>query len=391
MIVRKIIYKIVSLCTAMVKNAESRGYKQHEIINAISGSISGAIAAVILAPLDVVKTRLIVQRTYKNDTSSTQPKYRGVWRTMSQMYRAEGIKSLYRGLGAQMLGYIPNWAVYFTTYEYSKTFLAAQVDYLDRNRTLNHVISSVFSGGVTAVVTSPIWVVKTRMQTHVGKTPRYTSSFHAIRSIYHEEGIQAFYRGLAPSLVGLIHVGIQFPLYEYLKKQLTRHEQSLQSNGKLDKELQDHVHASLSSVIIASTLSKLVASVIAYPHEVLRSRFQDHTASMHLQSKQDVPYKSMSDAIKRVYTEEGFTAFYSGMGTNLLRVVPAAIITLTVYEMSAKYLTQLVYSTDYNETKHENNCYITKAGSTTNNSTTVAMSKRLNESDEQVRTVNQHK
>jgi solute carrier family 25 folate transporter 32 len=79
------------------------------------------------------------------------------------------------------------------------------------------MISAVFSGTVTAVFTSPIWVVKTRMQTHVGKTNKYPSSFHAMREIYQQEGLGAFYRGLAPSLVGLVHVGIQFPLYEWLK------------------------------------------------------------------------------------------------------------------------------------------------------------------------------
>jgi solute carrier family 25 folate transporter 32 len=90
-------------------------YRQHEFINAISGSISGAISAVALAPLDVVKTRLIVQRTYKSDNPAVQPKFKGIWSTMAQMYRTEGVRSLYRGLGPQMVGYIPNWAVYFTT------------------------------------------------------------------------------------------------------------------------------------------------------------------------------------------------------------------------------------------------------------------------------------
>lgn len=39
----------------------------------------------------------------------------------------------------------------------------------------------------------------------------------AARTIYRSEGIKAFYRGLLPSLLGIAHVAVQFPLYEQLK------------------------------------------------------------------------------------------------------------------------------------------------------------------------------
>ena len=39
----------------------------------------------------------------------------------------------------------------------------------------------------------------------------------AAKTIYRSEGIKAFYRGLLPSLLGIAHVAVQFPLYEQLK------------------------------------------------------------------------------------------------------------------------------------------------------------------------------
>jgi solute carrier family 25 (mitochondrial folate transporter), member 32 len=46
---------------------------------------------------------------------------------------------------------------------------------------------------------------------------RYKHTLDAARTIYRTEGISAFYRGLLPSLLGIVHVAIQFPLYERLK------------------------------------------------------------------------------------------------------------------------------------------------------------------------------
>lgn len=36
-------------------------------------------------------------------------------------------------------------------------------------------------------------------------------------TIYRSEGPRAFYRGLLPSLLGIAHVAVQFPLYEQLR------------------------------------------------------------------------------------------------------------------------------------------------------------------------------
>ena len=55
------------------------------------------------------------------------------------------------------------------------------------------------------------------IQTQSRDERRYRHTLDAALTIYRSEGIRAFYRGLLPSLLGIAHVAVQFPLYEQLK------------------------------------------------------------------------------------------------------------------------------------------------------------------------------
>jgi len=53
---------------------------------------------------------------------------------------------------------------------------------------------------------------------HVRGHRKYNGPLHAYHTIVREEGYRALWQGLSPQLVGIIHVAIQFPLYERLKQ-----------------------------------------------------------------------------------------------------------------------------------------------------------------------------
>ena len=49
--------------------------------------------------------------------------YNGLFGTASVIWREEGIRGMYRGLGPIVLGYLPTWAVWFTVYNKSKVWM----------------------------------------------------------------------------------------------------------------------------------------------------------------------------------------------------------------------------------------------------------------------------
>lgn len=61
------------------------------------------------------------------------------------------------------------------------------------------------------------WAFLIIFQTQSRDETRYRHTLDAALTIYRSEGIRAFYRGLVPSLLGIAHVAVQFPLYERLK------------------------------------------------------------------------------------------------------------------------------------------------------------------------------
>ncbi|RMZ69254.1 mitochondrial carrier [Pyrenophora seminiperda CCB06] len=325
-------------------------------VNALCGASAGVASGIVTCPLDVIKTRLQAQGSFRPRTY-TGPKrvvYKGLTGTARVIWIEDGIRGLYRGLGPMLLGYIPTWAVYMSTYNSTKDILYPQME----NKWLARTLASLVAGGCSTLVTNPIWVVKTRLMSQVSARASdehrppwyYRNTFDAFRKMYLKEGIASFYSGLTPAMLGLTHVAIQFPLYEFLKMKFTGLEM-----GQTDSKTED-VH--WFAIALATVLSKMTATSATYPHEVLRTRLQTQQRSLpsndnhvsfrggqHDRFHTRPPGTASSDGminlpryrgILRTCTvilqEEGWRAFYNGMGTNMVRAVPAAVTTMLTFE-----------------------------------------------------------
>lgn len=291
-----------------------------------AGAAAGAIAATVVCPLDVIKTRLQVHGL--PDVPHSGQRGSIIITSLRNIIQTEGLKGLYRGLTPTLVALLPNWAVYFTVYGHLKGLLCTHVDNNCQLTFGANMIAASGAGAATAIVANPLWVVKTRLQTQgmrQGVVP-YDGIFSALRRIAHEEGIRGLYSGLLPSLAGLSHVAIQFPLYEKLKSYY-----AIKDGTTPDK-------LSFGRLVIASSTSKVVASVMTYPHEVVRSKLQEQGQVRNAV----VRYDGVVDCVKKVFEKEGIRGFYRGCATNLLRTTPSAVITFTSYEMIHRFLEQII-------------------------------------------------
>lgn len=227
------------------------------------------------------------------------------------------IGALYRGLTPNLVGNSVGWGLYFLWYREAQDVVRRVRGYEQSQQltSVDYLTASSASGLLSAVLTNPIWVVKTRMlSTSATQTGAYPGMLSGLRSIYKKEGIRGFFHGLTPTLIGVSHGSLYFVAYEKLK--LWRRQ------SKKDPQLSN------VDTLITSSLSKIFAGVLTYPHQLIRARLQtyDPSAVAHVRGP------GVIALIKQIWRNEGIVGYYKGLLPNLLRVVPSTCVTFLVYE-----------------------------------------------------------
>uniref|UniRef100_A0A8R1HTN7 Mitochondrial carrier protein n=1 Tax=Caenorhabditis japonica TaxID=281687 RepID=A0A8R1HTN7_CAEJA len=244
--------------------------------------------------------------TSSSSSSEAAPR-RGfvVFRYVRQVVKTEGIGTLYKGLIPNLIGVAPSKAVYFYTYSTSKRFWNESEIFLP-NSAIVHMVSAGSAGFVAASVVNPIWLVKTRLQLHQG----HIGIWQMIKRVYKREGFKGFYKGVTASYAGVSETMIQFCIYEYFRGLL------LKDTNEMDKRKMDFLN-----FMVAGGSAKFIACVVAYPHEVVRTRLREESEGT----------KGFFKTLHLLY-KEGYRAMYRGLSVQLMRTVPNTAITMGTYE-----------------------------------------------------------
>lgn len=206
------------------ENAE----KETLYCNMVAGMTAGAISSALCNPTDVLKVRLQAQ------TAGTVNMKNSMLAMFIDIYRLEGFKGLYRGVGptAQRAAVIAG--VELPVYDWCKGKIIT-TGFLGDNA-YTHFCASAVAGLAGAVASNPIDVIKTRMMNQRNvKGPNqsgleiiYKSSFDCFVQTAKNEGLMALYKGFIPTFVRLCPWNIVFFMsYEQYKKLGTEIPKSL--------------------------------------------------------------------------------------------------------------------------------------------------------------------
>jgi len=297
------------------------------LVHLSAGATGGLVGTVLTTPLELLKTR-------QQSTVSNYSVTRGLGcvrqhaaasngtsvQTLRGQYRAiigkEGFRSLFKGLFPSAIAVVTSKGLFF--------FSNSKFRQLSRNVCnqvhVVHLISGTLAGVICALSMNPFWVVKTKLQLDEHRCSR-SAVFRAVQEMWRAERHMAFFRGASASIVGSLEFGVYFLIYEELKRSHYFDFSFMMSNEK-------SYIPTMVQVALSSSFSKLVASTIMYPTEVVRTRMREDLVS----SKRSNKYRRFLPACKLIYKEEGAGAFYAGWYLHLMKTIPFTIITFIVYE-----------------------------------------------------------
>uniref|UniRef100_A0AAY5EVQ1 Solute carrier family 25 member 36 n=1 Tax=Electrophorus electricus TaxID=8005 RepID=A0AAY5EVQ1_ELEEL len=288
----------------------------------------GTVGAILTCPLEVVKTRLqssavqvylsSVQISTVNGASVARMAPPGPLHCLKLILEKEGPRSLFRGLGPNLVGVAPSRAIYFAAYSTTKERLNGL---LEPDSTQVHMLSAGMAGFTAITATNPIWVIKTRLQLDArNRGECQLSALECMRRVYRVDGVRGFYRGMSASYAGISETVVHFVIYESIKRRLLEAKAAAHVDEG-DEAVRDA--SDFAGMMLAAATSKTCATCVAYPHEVIRTRLRE----------EGTKYRSFFQTLATVFREEGSRALYRGLTTHLVRQIPNTAIMMCTYEL----------------------------------------------------------
>ncbi len=235
--------------------------------HAAAGSVGTAISTLATYPLDLVNTRLKVQRQLQDD-ETRGPRYKSIADAFRTIYAREGgVTAFFAGLTTDLAKSAVDSFLFFLFYSYLRVRLRQRQRRLGVQRRslspLQELAVGAVAGACARFFTTPISNVVTRRQTagvgNDGGQGRDASFWDSVAEIQREKGgVQGLWAGYSASLVLTLNPSITFFLQDTLATAV--------AGADLDDDA--------GPGFLVAAVSKVVATAITYPFQAAKARVQ---------------------------------------------------------------------------------------------------------------------
>ncbi|KAL9642027.1 hypothetical protein ABK040_004080 [Willaertia magna] len=273
------------------------------LINLSGGAISGAIACCCVFPIDTIKAKL--------QSSSGS----GLVQVIKQTISVEngGVKALYRGIGPNLVGIMPEKAIKLAANDFfrgflSEKFVSNKSGQIQQLPLWIEVASGGLAGACQLVATTPMELLKINAQ--------LANKGHSTIQFIKESGITGLYRGLFATLMRDVPFSMIFFTLNARIKNYFRSKTQQQ-------------YLPLPYVLLSSSIAGSVGAFLATPMDVIKTRLQ------YVGKGNEMQNMNYFSAAKYCY-QNG--VLWRGALPRVMIISPLFAITLICYELFQKIL-----------------------------------------------------
>ncbi|GCB61018.1 hypothetical protein scyTo_0011235 [Scyliorhinus torazame] len=285
-------------------SADKDSAPRQRAVNPVKNFFAGGFGGVCLVfaghPLDTIKVRL---QTQPRTLPGQSPRFTGTFDCFYKTLVGEGIRGLYKGMAAPIIGVAPMFAVCFFGFGLGKKLQQKNPDDVLTYPQL--FAAGMLSGVFTTAIMAPGERIKCllQIQASTGES-KYAGPLDCAKQIYSTSGIRGLYKGTALTLMRA----------QEMRRSVT--------------------NLSVPRILFAGGMAGIFNWAVAIPADVLKSRFQTAPEGMYPNGFRDV----LRDLIK----EEGIGSLYKGFTAVMIRAFPANAACFLGFEVAMKFLNWLL-------------------------------------------------
>lgn len=182
--------------------------------NVMAGGSAGACCMLLIYPLDFSRTRLGV------DVGKDGKKlFNSLTHCMTSIYKKNGIKGLYQGLGISMASIFSYRGMYFGFFDTGKKMIK---DYDNKPFWYKFSFAQILTMS-SETINYPFDTVRRRMMMNSGLEKKlFNNSIQCMKIVYKEEGMVGFFKGNMSNMIRSISSSMVLVLYDEFQKKLKR-------------------------------------------------------------------------------------------------------------------------------------------------------------------------
>lgn len=291
------------------------------------GSAAGIVSKFFEHPFDLTKVRLQAQ------VLDATARFRGPLDCLVQTYKKEGVRGLYRGLPAPIVGAMAENATLFLAYGELQNVIR-KVGNIPVTQALSLpqlALAAAGAGTITSFVLTPIELVKCKMQVQMLITPSSTVTgaaavttasirelpgpFAVLRDVIRTSGVRGLWLGQAGTLIRETGGSAAwFGTKELVCKLLRR--------DAPERQLRP------SESALSGACAGAAYNLAFFPADTVKSTMQTEAELR----PGTIGQRSFSTVARELYRAQGIRGLYAGCGITVARSVPSSALIFWIYD-----------------------------------------------------------